>query len=431
MNQNTNNELFEFIEKSPCSFFTVTNITDTLKGQGFTELKECEEWKIVNGGKYFVTRNLSSVIAFTMPESDFKGFNITASHSDSPCFKVKPEPEIISDGYIKLNTEKYGGMLMHSWIDRPLSLAGRVTFKNGNKIETKLVNIDKDLMVIPNLAIHFGKIEEPNPQTDMLPILGEETEKGAFIELIAKSADIAKDDILDWEFFVYNRDKGKVIGKDGEYIVAPRIDDLQCVYGTLKGFLRSRKSESVKVYCVFDNEEVGSSTKQGANSTFLYDTLTRICDSVGISQSEYLKRLRSSFVVSADNGHAIHPNHPEKNDPICKPRMNGGILIKYNGNQKYTTDSISGAIFKSICDEAGVPCQNFAIRSDIPGGSTLGNISTGKVSVNSVDIGLSQLAMHSSCETAGAHDTDYLINAIEKFYEKSITAISDGCYEVE
>lgn len=431
MSLNTNNELFDFIEKSPCSFFTVNNITKTLKEQGFTELQECSDWSVEPGGKYFVTRNLSSLIAFCIPHKDFNGFMMTASHSESPGFKVKPNPEIIADGYIKLNTEKYGGMIMQSWMDRPLSLAGKIVYKSENGIQTKLVNIDKDLLTIPNLAIHLGKIETPNPQTDMLPILGEGSETDVFINLISENANVKKEDILGWEFFVYSRDKGRLIGKNSEYILAPRIDDLQCVFGTLKGFLQSENSNSARVYCVFDNEEVGSATKQGASSTFLRDVLTRICESMGHNTSDYIKKLHSSFMVSADNGHVIHPNHPEKNDPVNKPKMNGGILIKHNANQKYTTDSISWAIFKSICHEAGVPYQDFAIKSDIPGGSTLGNISTGKVSVNTVDIGMGQLAMHSACETAGAYDTDYLIRAIKTYYEKSIVALSDGCYEVK
>lgn len=427
-------ELFDFIEKSTDCYHTVDTITELLKAQGYSELSESGDWNLSEGGRYFVTRNRSSVISFRIPNTGANSFMITASHSESPCFKLKPNPEMQTEGgYVKLNTEKYGGMIYSSWLDRPLSLSGRITVRKDNGISTVLVKIDCDLMVIPNAAIHLNsKINDGyvfNPQKDLLPMFGGGETDDTVRSLVARETGVREEDILGMDLFVYNRSGGTVWGCGSEFISAPRLDDLQCVFGTLKGFLRGENKSAIPVHCVFDNEETGSRTKQGAGSGFLHDTLRRIARGIGKNCEEFLKMLPSSFMLSADNGHALHPNYTELSDPKNRPVMNGGILIKYNAAQKYTTDAVSEAVLRRICGSAGVPVQEYVNRSNIPGGSTLGNISAEKVSVNTVDIGLAQLAMHSAYETAGARDTEYLCRAAEEFYNTAISAKSDGEYE--
>lgn len=344
---------------------------------------------------------------------------MVASHSDSPSFKIKEMPEIsVENQYVKLNTEKYGGMILSTWLDRPLSVAGRLAVCGGG---VRLVNVDKDLLVIPNVAIHMNrdmnKGVEYNPQTDMLPLFADGTcEKGDFVKTVAKAAGVKAKDVLGYDLFVYAREQGRILGKNGEFVLSPRLDDLQCVFSSAKAFAESTPKEYINVCAVFDNEEVGSGTRQGADSTFLEDTLLRIGESLSWSQVDFRRMVAGSFLISADNAHAVHPNHPEKADPTNRPYLNGGIVIKYHGSQKYTTDAVSAAKMKELCETAGVPFQTYANRSDIAGGSTLGNISTAHVSVSSVDIGLPQLAMHSAVETAGIKDTEYAIKALGIFY---------------
>ncbi|MBQ4146288.1 MAG: M18 family aminopeptidase [Clostridia bacterium] len=436
MNMEINMELLDFIEKCPSSFHTVLTIAGILSEMGYIRLNEGEKWSLKEGENYFVTRNNSSIIAFKVPAKSYKGFLITASHGDAPAFKVKPEPELLTEGcYVKLNTEKYGGGIHSSWLDRPLSIAGRITVKTDKGIETRLINIDKDLLLIPSLAIHMNrevnKGVELNAQIDMLPLFGDETAKEGFLATIAETGKTQPDAILGGDLLIYCRSKGTLWGKNREYISSPRLDDLQCAFGTLKGFLNSDTKGSLPVYCVLDNEEVGSGTKQGAKSTFLNDVLKRISYALEKTEEEYLCALSSSFMISADNGHAVHPNHPEKADPNCRPKMNGGILLKYNANQKYTTDAVSEAIVRQICQKAGVPVQEYVNRSDVAGGSTLGNLAVESVSINCADIGLAQLSMHSAYETAGSYDTEYLIKMTTEFYSSSITALNDGDYEIK
>ena len=361
-----------------------------------------------------------------------------ASHSDSPVFKIKANAEIeVENQYVKLNVEKYGGMICSTWLDRPLSVAGRVIVRTADGIATKLVNVDRDLMIIPNLAIHMNRQVNDgyafNPQKDMLPLFCEAAEKqvkGCFLELIAKEAGVKAEDILDTDLFLYNRMTGSLLGADGEFLASPHLDDLQCAFSSLKGFLAAEPKDSVAVHCVYDNEEVGSGTKQGAESTFLKDVLHRINTGMGRTEEEYLTALASSFMVSADNAHAIHPNQPDKADPTNRPYLNQGIVIKYSANQKYCTDAVSAAVFKTICEKAEVPYQVFLNRSDILGGSTLGNISGTQVALNTVDIGLPQLAMHSSYETAGSRDTAYLIEAARVLFSGSFAGKGDGNYTI-
>lgn len=430
-----NGRLLEFLDSSPTSFHAVAGMKERLEAAGYRRLYEGQSWKLEAGSGYYVTRNDSALIAFRIPKADFKGFQIMASHSDSPTFKVKSNAEIEVDRqYLKLNVEKYGGMLCAPWLDRPLSVAGRVVVRRADGVETRLVKVDRDLLIIPNLAIHMNRqVNEGyafNAQKDMLPLLGDGTAKDGFLKLIAGEAGVDEADILDTDLFLYTRDKGTVLGLNGEFLAAPRLDDLQCAFASLEGFLAAEPKESVAVHCVMDNEEVGSGTKQGAASTFLRDVLHRINTGLGRTEEQYLTALASSFMVSADNAHGVHPNQPDKADPTNRPYLNQGIVIKYSANQKYTTDAISGAIFKSVCEKAGVPYQTFTNRSDMLGGSTLGNISNAQVALNTVDIGLPQLAMHSCYETAGSRDTGYLAAAAREFYSLTVSGDGDGNYQL-
>lgn len=415
-------EMLQFIDKSPTCFQAVKNIGDMLSAAGLAELREADEWKLERGKGYFVTRNESSVIAFRIPEQ-LSGFHIAAAHSDSPSFKVKESPEsTVEEHYVRLNTEKYGGMILSTWLDRALSVAGRIAVNGEKGIETRLVNVDKDLLVIPNVAIHMNRDMNNgvayNPQVDLLPLFADcsDGEKRSLMSCVAEAAGVNEEDIMGHDLFLYTREKGRLLGESGEFVLAPRLDDLQCAFSVTKAFAESVPEQYVNVCAVFDNEEVGSGTKQGADSTFLEDVLWRICEALGLSRSEYLRMLAGSFLISADNAHAVHPNHPEKADPTNRPYLNGGIVIKYHGSQKYTTDAVSAAKLKSLCKRAEVPFQTYANRSDIAGGSTLGNISTAHVSVSSVDIGLPQLAMHSAVETAGMRDTKYAVDMLKVFF---------------
>lgn len=421
--------LLEFIDKSPSCFHAVENLRSALEEQGFQELSEKEAWSLKPDSAYYVSRNGSSLIAFRIPgkgqgELPFKGFHIIASHSDSPSFKIKEAPEIaLEDKYIKLNTEKYGGMILSTWMDRALSVAGRLAVREGKDIGVKLVNIDRDLLVIPSVAIHMNreinKGVEYNPQCDMLPLFAEGgSEKPSVLREAALAAGVQEKDVLGHDLFLYVRDRGRRVGRDGEFLLSPRLDDLQCVYASLTALLESSSAEYINVCAVFDNEEVGSGTKQGADSTFLEDVLFRMGEALGLDRTGFLRMIAESFLISADNAHALHPNHPEKADPTNRPVLNGGIVIKYHGGQKYTTDAVSAAAMKLLCESAGVPWQTYANRSDIAGGSTLGNLSAAHVSVASVDIGLPQLAMHSALETAGIRDTAYAVRAFREFFKE-------------
>lgn len=428
-------ELFSFIKRSPVSFHAVDTVKHILTDKGYEELQENSQWHLEQGRSYFVTRNLSSVIAFRIPEQLEGGFHITASHSDSPCFKIKENAEIeVDKRYIKLNVEKYGGMLMAPWFDRPLSVAGRLLVQNGSSLTTKLVNVDQDLLVIPNLAIHMNREANNglsyNAQIDMLPLFGDITASGSFMKLVADAAGVSEKDIIGNDLYLYNRVPGTIWGADDAFISSARLDDLECAYASLKGFLGASPASCLPVFCMLDNEEVGSGSKQGAASTFLKDTLERMLAALGKNTEEYYTILADSFMISADNAHAVHPNQPQKADPENRPYMNGGIVIKYSANQKYTTDAVSASIFKSLCQNAEVPYQTFLNRSDMAGGSTLGSISNTQVALNTVDIGLAQLAMHSPYETAGAKDIEYLIKVLRLFYESKIKCTKDGDYTV-
>ena len=415
-----NEKLFDYIAVCPTAFHTCAHSADMLRESGYTELCEARRWEIVPGGKYFVTRNGSSLIAFRVPAGEIAGFMMTAAHGDSPAFKIKENAELPDGNYLRLSVEKYGGMLCAPWLDRPLSVAGRVLVSEGDKLSVKLVDLKDPCAIIPNVAIHMNRNANDgmsyNAAVDMLPVWMS-SEKGSFRAAVAKAAGVSEDAIVTGDLFLYDPQKGVSLG---EYISAPRLDDLQCAFSSLTAFLAAGESRAVSVCCIFDNEEVGSETKQGAASSLLSDTLRRIALALGLNEEGYLRMLAQSFLVSADNAHGVHPNHPEYADMTNTPRLNGGVVIKFNANQRYTTDGVSCALFTAVCREAGAPVQVYANRSDMPGGSTLGSIATTKVSVPSVDIGLAQLAMHSCVETAGAEDLDALVKAMTCYYGKTL-----------
>ena len=378
-------------------------------------------WSLAEGGKYFVIRGGTSIIAFRY-KSSAAGFMICASHSDSPSFKLKVTPEAVG-AYSRLEVEKYGGMIYYSWFDRPLSLAGRLVLRTEEGIETKLVNIDRDFAVIPSVAIHMNRAVNDgykfNPAQDLLPLVGSADTKGSVMRELANAAGVCEKDIISHDIYLYNREEGKTFGVNNEYIISPRIDNLECAFASMKAFISADESDSIPLLAVFDNEEVGSETKQGAASSFFYDTLSRIAG------DSLLPKLKNSFMVSADNAHAKHPNHPELADADNAPLLNGGIVIKWNSNQRYATDGVSSAVFQSICDRCGAKTQTFYTRADMMSGSTLGSISNTKVSVSTVDIGLPQLAMHSATEEAGAMDICEMVKALKEFYSTSITVDGD------
>lgn len=430
-------ELLDFLKKSPSAFHAVESIKEELVNHEYQELLEGSHWTVVPGGKYFVTRNNSSIIAFHVgTKLDRYGFNVAASHTDYPTFKIKENAEIEVKGkYTQLNTEGYGGMLCATWFDRPLSIAGRVLVKDGDHFVTRLLNIDRDLIMIPNMAIHMNRAVNDgyayNKQIDMLPLFGgADTKPGDFKKLIADELNVEVKDIYGSDLYLYNRMAPSIWGAHEEFISSQHLDDLQCGFTSLKGFLKGYNDESINVLACFDNEEVGSQSKQGAGSTFLYDVLKRINKALGKDEEEYYRALASSFMLSADNAHAVHPNHPAKTDVANCVYMNEGIVVKSHAGQKYTSDALSIAVFRGLCERAGVPVQFFANRSDELGGSTLGNIAMSQVSMNSVDIGLPQLAMHSTYETAGIKDTYYMIKVMEEFFNSHISEESSSVLKV-
>lgn len=422
-----NQRLFDYIAASPTAYHAVAHTAAILRAKGYTELCEASAWELTPGGCYFVTRNGSSLIAFRMPEGDFSGFMMTAAHGDSPCFKIKENGTLADSHYIRLSTEKYGGMLFAPWMDRPLSVAGRVTVRTENGLAVKTVDLTKPVAIIPNVAIHMNRAANDgmkyNPAVDMLPLVSTDKDTSLMAQ-VAEAAGVDPLDIVTTDLFVYNPDRGV---EWGDLISAPRLDDLQCAFASLIAFTEADKADNLPVYCLFDNEEVGSETKQGAASTFLFDVLTRIVP----DPLTYRRKIASSFLVSCDNAHAVHPNHPEYSDKNHSVYMNGGVVIKYNANQRYTTDAVSSGIFRLICEKANVPVQEYANRADMPGGSTLGNIANTQVSLNTVDIGLAQLAMHSAFETAGARDTAHMTNALKQFFETSLTIENNGNYNLK
>ncbi len=414
------NQLFDFIDCSPTAFHTVRTCAAMMRSEGYTELFETEKWvNLKPGGRYFVTRSMSSLIAFRIPEERLYGFSIVAPHGDSPCFRVKGSPEMQCEKhYTKLNTEIYGGTDPRLWFDRPLSVAGRLIVETENGVEAKLVDIKRDLMVIPSLAPHMGggaKQQNPlDPQRETLPLFG--AEDRSLIELLAQAAGVEREKILSWDISLYNRSRGTTFGAENEFVLAPKLDDLECAFSAVKSFMAGENRSNCMVCAIFDNEEVGSMTRQGAGSTFLFDVLARIAESLGADCAEAIQR---GFMLSADNAHAVHPNYPEKSDPTSRCYLNGGPVIKFGSG--YASDGVTAGVFRRICEAASVPVQFYYNHSNVRGGGTLGKISGSHVSIPTVDIGLAQLAMHSPMETGGAKDLGYMIKAMTAFYNTTIT----------
>ena len=427
-----NKELLKFIENSPTAYHAVSNVKAELLNLGFAELYEGTSWNIERGKGYFVSRNGSSVMAFKVPEGDFNGFMIAASHSDSPAIKIKENPELKDKYYVKLSIEKYGGMIDSTWLDRPLSIAGRVLVKSSGGVCAKLVDFKEPCAIIPNVAIHLNrKVNEGvalNAAVDMLPLFSlANDENKSLMSKVAELAGVNEEDILSTDLMLYNCQQGV---EWSDFVSAPRLDDLQCVFASLIAFKNAEAASSIPVLAVFDNEEVGSRTKQGADSTFMSSVLKKLSFALGFNEVDFGDKIAKSILLSCDNAHGVHPNHPEITDANHQCVMNGGVVIKYNANQSYCTDGLSAAITKELCRRAGVKCQPYTNRADILGGSTLGNIANTQLSMVSADIGLAQLAMHSSFETAGSKDTEHMSKLLKVFFESALELKADGEYEI-
>lgn len=416
-----------FLKEAKTPYHAVAATTKMLKEAGFSEIKETESWKLKKGGKYYVSRGGSSIMAFAIPTNGkLESYSIVAAHSDSPTFRIKENAELsVSGKYVKLNAEGYGGIILSTWLDRPLGIAGRVFTEDSQTIaggvSEKLVDLGCNV-VIPSLAIHMNREVNDgykwNIQTDLLPLFGGEAAAGSFDKLVEKAAGAKKGELLGKDLLLYCPEELKVWGPKGEFCSAPRLDDLACAFAGLSAITEAGAAKgAVNVLAIFDNEEVGSLTAQGADSTFLEDTLRRIQIGMDVGEEDYYKAIAGSFLLSADNAHAVHPNHPEKSDENNRPFLNGGPVLKFSANQKYTTGGKSAAIVKKLCKDAGVTLQIFANRSDMAGGSTLGNISNAHVSLTSADVGLPQLAMHSALETMGTHDLSDMVAMMKELYK--------------
>ena len=423
-------KLIGFLNASPVNFLAVRNVCNELLDNGFVQLKA--EDKIRNlPEKFFITKNESAVFAFhlgrrTMADA---GFHIIAAHSDSPTFRIKPNAEMTGEGgMVRLNTEAYGGSILNTWFDRPLSLAGRVILRSDDALmpETRLLHIKRPLLVIPNLAIHFNRQVNDgvklNKQKDMLPILGYVNDKlegdGLLIRIIADELKIEKERIIDFDLYLYDTTPACLVGLNNEFVSSGRLDDLSMVHAGLEAMTAGDgQADVTRVLAVFDNEETGSGTKQGAGSNFLMSLIQRIVMAQGGCLDDYFRSVEKAFMVSADNAHGFHPNYAEKYDPTNYALLGGGPVIKINAAQKYATDAMSAAAFQQICERAGVPCQRFVNRSDIAGGSTLGNILTSSIAIRGVDMGNPVLAMYSVRELASASDHENCIKAFIEFYK--------------
>ena len=429
-------DLVEFLQESVTPFHAAATAESWLRAAGYTRLEEADYWNLEPGKGYYVTRNGSSVVAWRVPEHAIGGWRIVASHSDSPSWKVKND-RVENDGCRRLSVEGYGGMIMPTWLDRPLTVGGRVIVKTEDGIESRLVCIDRDLLVIPSLAIHFqrdvNKGHTYNPQIDMQPLWGP-ADSRTLTDLVAEELGVDPADILDTDLQLVTRQTPTQIGPDGEFFMAPRIDDLECAATTLLGFLDAAAetdSACAPVWAMLDNEEVGSSSRMGAESSYLRDVLDRIIEAVPHSGQAMPRALANSFMLSADNAHATHPNFPQKSDPCAPVRLGGGVVLKYNASQKYTTNAVSGAVFRAVCQKAGVPVQVFTNRADEAGGSTLGNLQSHTLPIPMADIGLAQLAMHSAVDTASVADAEAMTKAVAAFYRVHLRALGDGTYTLE
>ena len=426
-------DLFEFLQESVTPYHAAATAAAWLEAAGFTRLEEADYWNLEPGKGYYIVRNGSAVVAWRIPDHAIGGWRITASHSDAPGWKIKSDT-VQNDGCRRLSVEGYGGMIMSSWLDRPLTVAGRVLLRTEDGVETRLVHFDRDLLVIPSLAIHMQRDVNQghhyNPQIDMQPLWGP-ADSRTLTDLLCEELGVKEEDILDRDLQLVTRQAPTVIGPDGQYFMAPRIDDLECAATTLLGFIEAAAetdSACAPVWAMLDNEEVGSSSRQGAQSSFLRDVLDRILEAIPHSAQMEHRALANSFMLSADNGHAAHPNFAAKSDPAAPVRLGGGVVLKYNASQKYTTNALSGGIFRAICEKAGVPVQTFTNRADEPGGSTLGNLQSHSLPIPMADIGLAQLAMHSAVETTAVSVDHAMVRPVAAFYRVHLRALGDGVY---
>ena len=424
-------EVVEFIDDSPSTYHVVKNCSDILEENGFKKLNPKEKWKLEKGNKYYLERSDSAIIAFTLGEKiDFKkGIKIFGSHTDSPTFRIKPHPEMITENMVRLNTEVYGGPILSTWFDRPLSIAGRVIVKSNDTFEPKTIRIklDKPLMTIPNLAIHQNrevnngvKIDKQNDTLPIIGLLKNTFEKENYLfNIISDKTGIKKENILDFDLFIYTTEKGTLLGIEEEFISSPKLDNLVSVYAGMIGLIEAEDTHNqINVFVGFDNEEIGSATKQGADSNYLSNILERIMYSLGYEREEFLQILENSFMLSADGAHAIHPAHIEKTDPTNRGKINEGISIKISANQKYTSDAFSISVLKQIINGTNIKVQEFVNQSNERGGSTIGPISSTHLDINAIDLGVPMLAMHSVRELCGVYDVFYLKELAKEFFNK-------------
>lgn len=422
-------DLMTFLDASPVNFLAADTISRRLDEAGFRRLEQADRWTLERSGKYYITKNGSAVFAFIVGSGEASdGFRIISAHSDSPGFRIKPRAAMRAAGdVIKLNTEVYGGPILYTWFDRPLSIAGRVILRGGDILRPRAVNVrfDRPILTIPHLAIHFNRsVNEGNPlskQKDMLPVIAMTDGCGdpdtILPRLLAERLDIAVDDIVDFDLSLYDTTPACLVGLNGEFITSGRLDDLSMAYSAMTALTESDADcAQTRVMAIFDNEETGSGTKQGAASPELANLLTRIAGALGADNEDYLRAVARSFMISADNAHGVHPNYAEKQDPTNHPRLGGGPVIKINANCKYMTDADSSAVYSMICERAGVPCQYFVNHSDSAGGSTLGNILTSQIALRGVDMGAALWAMHSVRETASVIDHEYIIASFKEFF---------------
>lgn len=415
-----------FLDRSPVNFYAVATVARTLDEAGFTRLYESDGWDLKPSGRYYVIKNDSAIFAFIVGNGNpYDGFKIISAHSDSPGFRIKPHASMLGEGgVVKLNTEVYGGPILYTWFDRPLSIAGRVMLRGDDPLHpvTRLVKADRPLLTIPHLAIHYNRsVNDGNPlsrQKDMLPVLGVVNNQLEADNLVFKALDVDPAEVIGFELGLYDTTPACRVGVDGEFITSGRLDDLSMVHASLTALLAGAGNDraQTRVMAIFDNEETGSGTKQGAASPVLAHIMRRVTDALGGGEEDYLRALASTFMISADNAHGLHPNYVEKQDPTNHPVLGGGPVIKMNANCKYMTDGDSAAVFATICKDAGVPYQYFVNHSDVAGGSTLGNILTSQIDIRGVDMGAAMWAMHSVRETASVADHTYIINAFTAFY---------------
>lgn len=423
------NDLMTFLDRSSVNFLAAEELCNRLDQAGFSRLDPAEKWNLEKGGKYYITQNQTAVMAFALStEGPDAGYKIISAHSDSPGFRIKPKAQMNGEGgIIRLNTEVYGGPILYTWFDRPLSIAGRVILRSDDLLHPRCVNIRiaRPLLTIPHLAIHFNRaVNEGNKlskQKDMLPVIGiindELQRDNILLKLIAKELSVEVNEIVDFDLSLYDTTPACLLGLNNEFLTSGRIDDLSMCHAALTALLDSSDTRMTRVMAIFDNEETGSGTKQGAASPLLADLISRITLCLGGNEEDRQRAIARSFMVSADNAHGLHPNYVEKQDPTNHPLLGGGPVIKINANCKYMTDADSAAVFAGICEKAGVPVQYFVNHSDVAGGSTLGNILTSQIPLRGVDMGAAIWAMHSVRETASAADHGYIVQAFTAFFD--------------